>query len=270
MKAEVLHCSFSVHQQPFEVPYTASLTSYLLRFQTQGKCKSLIDGKLTPIQSGTLLLYKSGDPYQLVIDEEDLMHGQGRIASNDYYLFCRGSWVDTWWQKNNPSQLMKIDSDEQLLSLWRMLIIEKRGMQEMSGEITDYMLRALLLHIERAISEKKQLTNHAFVAWRMKNFIHEHATTSFKIEDVAKHVDLSVSRAVHLFKACYGKTIVQYTIAVRLALAEEQIKYSSLTLEQIAELCGFGSYSYFYRVFRQQYGLSPALYREQALMRSSL
>ncbi|UUZ97522.1 helix-turn-helix transcriptional regulator [Paenibacillus sp. P25] len=72
---------------------------------------------------------------------------------------------------------------------------------------------------------------------------------------------MSLSRAVHLFKACYGKTMIQYALEIRLNAALERMKYSSMTLEQIAETCGFASYSYFHRVFRARYGVSPAQYR---------
>jgi AraC family transcriptional regulator of arabinose operon len=33
-----------------------------------------------------------------------------------------------------------------------------------------------------------------------------------------------------------------------------------MTLEHIAETCGFASYSYFHRVFRSHFGMSPAEY----------
>ncbi|WP_397386768.1 helix-turn-helix domain-containing protein [Paenibacillus sp. MMS20-IR301] len=44
---------------------------------------------------------------------------------------------------------------------------------------------------------------------------------------------------------------------IRLNAAVEQIKYSEMTLEHTAELCGFSSYSYFHRVFRAPLGVSP-------------
>jgi AraC family transcriptional regulator of arabinose operon len=34
-------------------------------------------------------------------------------------------------------------------------------------------------------------------------------------------------------------------------------------LERIAESAGFGSYTYFHRVFRSKYGISPKQYRDQ-------
>ncbi|WP_245247400.1 helix-turn-helix domain-containing protein [Paenibacillus sp. PvP091] len=41
----------------------------------------------------------------------------------------------------------------------------------------------------------------------------------------------------------------------------ERMKYTSITLEQIAESCGFGGYSYFHRVFKEHYGVSSGVYR---------
>ncbi|WP_420852214.1 helix-turn-helix domain-containing protein [Paenibacillus hamazuiensis] len=64
-----------------------------------------------------------------------------------------------------------------------------------------------------------------------------------------------------MFKQIFGKTMIQYALEIRLSTAIERMKYSTMTLEQIAESCGFGSYSYFHRVFREKYGVSPTDYR---------
>ena len=91
----------------------------------------------------------------------------------------------------------------------------------------------------------------------MKNYIEEHANQSFKIKDVASHAGFSVSRASRLFKETFGKTMIQYALEIRLNTAIELMKYSEMTLEQIAEVSGFGSYTYFHRVFREAHGVSP-------------
>jgi AraC family transcriptional regulator of arabinose operon len=56
---------------------------------------------------------------------------------------------------------------------------------------------------------------------------------------------------------------MQHAILVRLNIAKERILYSSFTLEQIAESCGYASYSYFHRMFRSHFGVSPKSYRER-------
>jgi len=102
-----------------------------------------------------------------------------------------------------------------------------------------------------------------FAVLRLKRFIEENATEKFKIEDAARYADLSVSRAVYLFKEHTGRTMMEYATEIRLTAALESMKYTLMNLDQIAENCGFGEYSYFHKVFKQRYGLSPGAFRKR-------
>ncbi|WP_308638498.1 AraC family transcriptional regulator [Paenibacillus silvisoli] len=262
MISEILSCNYSYHTQPFQIHNVAGLSAYVIRLQMDGSCEALVDGKMERIEAGDLLLFRPGDHYHLnvtPIPSQD--GGHGPISSGDYYVICRGSWLDEWWSRKDRPRKVKVVPDERWLSIWQALIMEKRRFEAEDKELADYLLRALCLGIDRAISTQSAFQGKSFVATRMKNFIDENAARSFTVAEVAQYVGLSVSRTVHLFKECYGMTIIQYTQNVRLSMAIDRIKYSTMTLEQIAVICGFGSYSYFYRVFRQKYGVSPAAYR---------
>ncbi|NEW06260.1 AraC family transcriptional regulator [Paenibacillus sp. SYP-B3998] len=263
METEILTCGYSFHMDNFNFSAKNGLNTYLFRLQTEGSCEALVEGHIRLIEAGDLLLYKPGDPYELRIEEHpDQLHG--KIASGDYYLFCKGAWVDAWWNRSPKAACNRIDLDARLISLWRQLILEKRRMEEENRELSGYLLQALCLYVERAATETVSLQGRPFTGTRMKRFIEAHATVTFKIEDVAAHVGLSVSRAVHLFKECFGKTMVQYALEVRLTSAVERMHDSSMSLEQIALSCGFGSYPYFHRAFKVRFGLSPKLFRQKA------
>lgn len=261
MEAALLTCGYSFHMDPFYVSTKSGLQSYLFRLQTEGICEALVNGRMIRIEAGHLLLFKPGDPYELRI-EKDLTQTDGKIASGDYYLFCKGSWIDAWWKRSNKPTCMRIDLDPRLISLWRQLSLEKRRMEEENAELSGYLLQALCLYLERAATETVSLQGRPFTGTRMKRFIEAHATAAFKIEDVADHVGLSISRAVHLFKEYFGKTMIQYATEVRLSSAVERMHDSSMSLEQIALSCGFGSYPYFHRAFKQRFGTSPKAYRQ--------
>src|SRR5699024_12200241 len=96
--------------------------------------------------------------------------------------------------------------------------------------------------------------NRPFVVTEMMRYIEEHALESFMVEDVANSVDLSVSRSVHLFKEYTGKTMIEYAQHIRLTSALNQMKYTNLTLNHIAENCGFVNYPYFHRVLKNYMG----------------
>ncbi|MBA2942111.1 helix-turn-helix transcriptional regulator [Paenibacillus sp. CGMCC 1.16610] len=262
MDTELLTCGYSFHMEPFNVSTKSGLNTYLFRLQTEGTCEILVDGQMIQIESGHLLLYKPGDPYELKIEPAKDSPG-GKIASGDYYLFCKGAWIDAWWKRSYKQTCTRIDLDARLISLWRQLILEKRRMEEENRELSGYLLQALCLYVERAATETVSLQGRPFTGTRMKRFIEAHATATFKVDDVADHVGLSVSRAVHLFKECFGKTMIQYALEVRLSSAVERMHDSSMSLEQIALSCGFGSYPYFHRAFKHRFGISPKLYRQK-------
>jgi AraC family transcriptional regulator of arabinose operon len=265
IQAEALHCSYSYHTQPFQTATLNGLGSYLFRLQTEGVCRALVNGEMRIIRPGDLLLYKPGDPYRLVVDAENQGDGTGerKVASGDYYLFCRGPWLDEWWNRHNRPTLIHLEYGEPVLALWRMLIVENRRMNRANPELIDYLLRALLLQIDQAAAFRPDVKKVPYVATRMRNFIEERAATPFRLDELAREAGLSVSRAVHLFKECFGMTIIQYAQEVRLAIAEERMKYSAMTLEQIAETSGFGNYSHFYKVFLRKHGIPPSEFRQR-------
>ncbi|MCM3786278.1 AraC family transcriptional regulator [Neobacillus mesonae] len=260
LETSLLLCDYSYHYKPFNHNLKSGLLHYLFRLQTEGSSKVYSMGKELTLTSGDLLLLKPGDDYHLVVDEPP---NEGRLSSGDYYLFCQGAWIDAWWKRKNRPAVNRIGVDEKLVGLWRNMLLEKRrGSLEENVELEDVLLRSLCLYIDRAISEHVQTDVKGISMLKLKRFIEEHATTTFKLEEAASYAGLSLSSAVRLFKEQYGKTMIQYAIEIRLKAAVEQMKYSTeMTLEHIAEMCGFASYSYFHRVFRTHYGISPAEYR---------
>ncbi|WP_138416142.1 AraC family transcriptional regulator [Aquibacillus sediminis] len=251
---EIGHCGFAYHTKGYHSTHHNGFGSYLLRLQTEGSCHAVVNDQEIMVEKGDLLLVAPGEYYQLTIED-----GQ---ASGDFHLFFQGDWIDKWWNRTKKPSVTRIGSDDKILSLWRFLIAEKRRpVTDKNNELMENLLRSLCLYIERIIEDRSS-TTRPFVVTNMMRYIEEHATTGFVVQDVANHVGLSVSRTVHLFKEYIGKTIMEYAQEIRLSTAIDQMKYTNMTLEHIAENCGFGTYPYFHRVFKKVYGVSPGSYRK--------
>jgi len=257
---EVLSAAYSYHTKPFHMTEKDGFqTHYLIRIQTEGVSRTRIDGQLATVEPGDLLLVPPTMPYELLIDD-----GGGRAAaSGDYYIFFRGPWVDDWWRERNRPMKVKIPLDEGLLPLCRQLIAEHRRGAGDSLRVLDYMMRAICLTIDRLSSEQRPMQGNALLAYRMKSYIEEHATARFHLKDLARHCNVSVSRAVHLYKQFFNKSIIQYALEIRLKVAQERMVYTQTPLEAIAETSGFPSYTYFYRAFKKATGMSPKQYRSR-------
>lgn len=256
MTIEVGFCGYSHHKKGYQDQRQAGLTSYLFRLQIEGTATITLNHETYTIEKGVLFLAKPGDLYGIFTPANQ--------NSIDYHIFCEGSWIDDWWQQSRLPTSTTIHLDEKLLGLWRHLTIEeRRPKQEKNPDLSRYLLQALCLTIEQLINDASNKIDRPFIVTQMMRYIEEYATDAFKLDDVADHVNISVSRAVHLFKEHSSQTMIQYALDIRLATALNQMQYSSMTLEHIAENCGFGTYPYFHRVFKKHFGQSPGQFRRQ-------
>jgi transcriptional regulator GlxA family with amidase domain len=81
---------------------------------------------------------------------------------------------------------------------------------------------------------------------------------------LARMSGMSVGGFVRLFRGEMGGCSPQaYLLAQRLARARTLLTQTELTLEAIAESCGFCDRSYFSTVFRRGVGIPPARYRQE-------
>ncbi|WP_182302829.1 helix-turn-helix transcriptional regulator [Cohnella cholangitidis] len=253
-------CGHSRHKDPFWHNYSNGLDTYIIRLQLEGISEALINGQYTDILPGDLLLFKPGDIYELKIGRP----GEPMKPNGDYFVMCTGKGMDEWWEDKIRPTRKKIVEDERIKGIWQQLISEKRRLDGGHSELIALLVRALLLLLDRALEEAPPAQSvSAFHALKMRNYIEENAAKALRLQDIAGHAGLSVSRAVHLFKEHFGVSAMQYAQQLRLTHALELLDHSLMSLEQIAMETGLSSYTYFHRVFREAYGISPGQYRKK-------
>jgi AraC-like DNA-binding protein len=82
------------------------------------------------------------------------------------------------------------------------------------------------------------------------------------LQEVADHVHLSRTYFSELFKKETGMNFNEFLIQVRLENAKALLSERSMKVSEVAEKVGYGNASYFIKVFKKQYGLSPYEYME--------
>lgn len=81
------------------------------------------------------------------------------------------------------------------------------------------------------------------------------------IAELARRVNLSLSRLRHLFKTEMGMSPAQYLKALRLQRAKDLLETTFLSVKQIMSHVGVSDKSRFAQDFKRAYGLTPARYR---------
>jgi AraC family transcriptional regulator of arabinose operon len=261
-RSSVIFADYYKHTKPHSVKYKDGLTFYLFRLQAEGTCRALVAGTYETIIPGDLLIYSPDEPYELHVHPRSAPESDAVQPVGDYFLAGKGDWLDSWWAKKRLPAKTNIGFDDTVITLWKHIIGEKQKVMQNKEEIMDYLLRTFCLTLEQTI-RLKQHGKEADTAYQLKLFIENHANEPLSLKKISASVGLSVSRCSHLFKAAFGKSMFAYCIDVKLKLAQQQVLYSNLALEQVAEKTGFQSYPHFCRMFRERFGHPPGEYRRR-------
>ena len=86
---------------------------------------------------------------------------------------------------------------------------------------------------------------------------------SLSIESIAETLGLSASYTGRVYKQASGKTILDRILEVRMEKARQMLAGTNEPVAVVSEMAGFSSDSYFYKIFKQENGMTPAAYRKQ-------
>ena len=134
-----------------------------------------------------------------------------------------------------------------------------------SGSALDYysiflQLLTIILH-DSEISSRGSV-NYAVTA-AAKRFMKEHFHEPISLSDIAASVNLSPSYFHNLFTDTCTITPHAYLISLRIDQAKRMLWDSTVSISDIASLCGFNCQQYFTKVFKQKTGTSPYQYRKR-------
>lgn len=96
---------------------------------------------------------------------------------------------------------------------------------------------------------------------KMLSFISAHYTEDIYLKDIADLLYINFSYACELFKKHSGTTFSKYLTSLRMNKATELLLSTNLTIEDICYQVGYNNYSYFNRVFKKEFNITPFQYR---------
>lgn len=98
---------------------------------------------------------------------------------------------------------------------------------------------------------------------KVERYIRTHLSEDLSVRSLADMVYIGADHLTRTFKKRYGKTVTDYILEQRMALAGELLKDPSMTVTMVSDAVGYGNYSYFTEQFKRAYGKTPREYRKQ-------
>lgn len=124
-------------------------------------------------------------------------------------------------------------------------------------------LVAQLLIRCRMLSTDTDDSQHDARVSNAKKYILDNYAKSLSVADVAQYASISSSRLASVFKKEVGMSVIAWRDEIRMLKASQMLRESESAISNIATSIGYEDVSFFNRVFRKRFGMTPSDYRAQ-------
>lgn len=213
-------------------------------------------------------LYGSRDPAKFVVIKFDV----GRLASRSTYMpqfayllkKVRGESKDYSFfpAKDNIGRNLK----ERCINAIAEMDNREIGYEiRVHSEISSIMVEMVRMWKERGIDldvTKVVINEDEITLMGILEYMDSHLTEKITVETLAKRCNMSYSHFAKRFKEIYGRSCKDQLELLRIEKAEEMLKMSDLSLNDISQELCFSDCSHFIRSFKRWKGITPGKYRK--------
>lgn len=230
---------------------------YELTLITSGEWQHTINNITTVLPIGTLLLFKPGVTH-IIFSES---------SQNNHLVFgVEQRYFEEYISRIFPD--FKLDTFSDYIA--KPIRAEKRKYIECLAKaihenpnsahtMADEVLYACVSDFMYLNSKPNRNAYVADIIQKLNN----HTYLNISVKDICANYPLAQPILLRSFKHATGMTIVQYKAQQKLEYACHLLKYSDTTVSNISFHLQYSSLSYFVRLFKEVYGITPSEYRKK-------
>lgn len=193
----------------------------------------------------------------LLFDKEDLRFMPG-FAS----LFLTAPKLR---ERNGSVGMLRLDDSDRLFleSIAEMILRQTSQKNEGYETVVKLLFQTVIafLSAQYARVEPTASQNLVVIADAF-DYLEAHFSEELTVETLAAHLSVSPRHLERLFRQYCKETPLEHLTELRMSEALRQLAYTKAPVSEVASRCGFPDSSYFSRVFKSRYQVSPRRYRE--------
>jgi transcriptional regulator GlxA family with amidase domain len=128
---------------------------------------------------------------------------------------------------------------------------------------SEYTYKLYMAFFSDAADVKAEQSEFAFD--KLKKYLKENLERNISVDEMANYMDLSYTHFSRIFSKAIGISPMHYLQDMRFKAAIDYLCDESLSVKEIAYLCGIRDQNYFCRLFKKKFGVSPGKYREKEI-----
>jgi len=123
------------------------------------------------------------------------------------------------------------------------------------------MLNMAVWEREWTARQPKALENGDHLMMKVRKELQDLALGSLHLAQIASAFGMTPVQLTRRFRAAFGMTPSRFITDIRLSHAAVLLKETALTMDEIAQRCGYDNGYYFSRVFEKEQRMRPSVYR---------
>ena len=279
IRTEQLYEPFTVHRCTSPVqhkPLHRHLFFELLYIQRGTGIQCINEARL-PYRPGYLYLLTPADYHSFEVETESRFCS---IRFNRVYFQGSATLADhsAWFRKleyifnalnQRPGEVIRRPADQTLVAALLEGIIQEHENREMySQRVVQQLVVSVLDIIARNIAGPLPASEggkHSVRLHEMVQYIQQHIYEPKKlsVSHLADQFGLSPTYLGDYFRFHAGQTLQETIQQYKMRLVETKLRYTDLTIAQIADELHFSDQKHLYKMFKRFYGVSPQQYRKK-------
>ena len=250
-----------------------------INYMYSGHCEQTIDGHSFTIHKGQMTFIDTNTPHSIgYTGENDILINF--LISKDYLnnsFFSKltdHNLITTFFVNAINDQNTKLnymifntENNKRLQFFIHEFIWEYYHPSQNSDEIKNSLFVLIILDmintLDSSINYESISESNSVIISALKYM--ERNFTTCTLESTAKHVGINPSYLTTLFKNTFSKSYKELIIELRLEYAKKMLLNSDMTIDEIAQECGYQNLTYFYRKFKELYHCTPKEYKKTQL-----
>ena len=215
----------------------------------------LYDGKKYMLSKGSCVFIDCLPAYSHVTSDNlwklGWVHFNGPEMGNIYEKYKSRGGLVCFQSQKNYSQIL--DS---------LYAVSKSSSHVRDMEINSLLSQLLVYLMEDSWNpENKENRGKRSKVVAVKQYIDENFSKHITLDELSSLFFMNKTYLSEMFKEQYGVPVNDYLISVRTTEAKKLLRFTAMTMEEIAEAIGVNGAAYFSRMFKKVEGCSPSEYR---------
>ena len=223
----------------------AKINYYDFTFMLKGEMTYIVDGKSYTIRENDAILIKPGSMRERILPTEHIKYVSFNFTVFDDSVIPKQTYLRDIIS-HDIRALVSVFSAAHISDVY--------ATREKAINILNYILLEI-----RDIIDFDSNNKHII---EIIKYINEHIAEPITLSTISDVINLSKEYTSHIFKKETGKTVTEYINERKLIIAKEMILSTSYPLTYISDRMSYENYSYFTKVFKKQFGVTPRTLRK--------